>query len=417
MPVEIHFQPGLRPVLKHAKHDQSTHGNGGRGRDFAGGFREMSQTDRLTEARARMKRLTGNDLSDDELAPMVAGRIFRGPNNTSVTVNEGDSPKISDDDLDIQFETIATLQRIAPVDGLGVVISDSFVDSSPSADATTMAWVSVGGDTIAIRPRAITQGVERKDMADNALMPVLQTGNGPKQYTITHEYGHVLDKRDEQRVQDDFADVLGAHQTGMSRYAQQNGYEAFAESWVAWVGSQGTAGQKPGMVQYFAEKYGWDAGGPGRMPSAGVAKVDSVRIVLEDFKNGISTVIDAPSEVVKHGSHNQQSHAGRRASSTADLLERYTSDHRAMVEAGLKPSKLVARLGGAVGDFQRRTENLLERRGLKRRRGPKTYTREEAEALRRQYAEKYGPRTRMTFRGGSDLRPASLRDQAGDWRD
>lgn len=121
--------------------------------------------------------------------------------------------------------------------------------------------------------------------------------------------------------------------------------------------------------------------------------------------------------VEKHGSHNQQSHAGRRASSTADLLERYTSEHRAMVEAGLKPSKLVARLGGAVGDFQRRTENLLERRGLKRRRGPKTYTREEAEALRRQYAEKYGPRTRMTFRGGSDLRPASLRDQAGDWRD
>lgn len=161
----------------------------------------------------------------------------------------------------------------------------------------------------------------------------------------------------------------------------------------------------------------WQGRGYGQDASLRKYEVPLTSIIGVGHANEAEVFFSLDSAVLKHGSHNQQSHAGRRASSTADLLERYTSDHRAMVEAGLKPSKLVARLGGAVGDFQRRTENLLERRGLKRRRGPKTYTREEAEALRRQYAEKYGPRTRMTFRGGSDLRPASLRDQAGDWRD
>lgn len=231
--VGIRFAPGLRPVLKY----DPSQPRDGEGQWTSGG------TGMTTHVGAR-----GTKVHVDPTAGVTKAQV------------------------DVQMGVIDTLQRIAPVDGLEVTISDAPFEAAGLPEST-MGFVRPGSASIHLRPRAVTEGV---DHSSGLLMPVL--GGQPQVYTITHEYGHVLDHRSDQRASDDKGLVIGSRQTGMSRYASADedpratGREAFAEAFVGWVGSQGRMGSTHAFVGYFADTYGWDAGDGSRPPSVPVAK-------------------------------------------------------------------------------------------------------------------------------------------------
>lgn len=384
MSAEIWFEPGLVPVLKHGSHNQKTHAGRSDGSDAAataqsratlGGKVDASVlgADGMGYVGKNGERHTLEQVNETGLARLVTAQKWNQP-----------AQQVDQDTFDrlAQRDDFVTVWRGGP-SGL----EKGMIEGTPF----------VGNGVLGPGTYVTTQRSRAENFATEKLVPILAPRSlidGAPSASRTYLREPIIDH--------------GLNGSGAVRNADR------ANDYVVWNTGALIVGP-PIAMGAVGKETGWGEVGPFYM----LGEDSAIEIMPDEMirKSSPTPVQSGLTPVLKHGSHNQQSHAGRRASSTADLLERYTSDHRAMVEAGLKPSKLVARLGGAVGDFQRRTENLLERRGLKRRRGPKTYTREEAEALRRQYAEKYGPRTRMTFRGGSDLRPASLRDQAGDWRD
>lgn len=139
--------------------------------------------------------------------------------------------------------------------------------------------------------------------------------------------------------------------------------------------------------------------------------------------------------VLKHGSHNQQSHAGgravtgvpgqytppgggsmkgrpqddepqvRRPSGRTSVADDFQAQQDAVARAlidgdfdglNIGPSRLAQRLGGAIGTTERKVIKFAERFGVKLSRNKRyTYTAEQAQALRESYYEKYGRPTWM----------------------
>lgn len=205
--------------------------------------------------------------------------VYEGPNGSTIAVATRDN--VPEAALAPQMETLSQLQAVAPVPGLPVVVSTGPFEAH-GIPASTKGFVITGEDRIYLRPSAVTEGV---NVHSGNLMPVF--GSQAHRYALVHEYGHVLDRRDAVTASTDKANVITKHQTGMSRYAFEDeelgaiGREAFAEAWTGWFGTSGRS-QAP-FVRYFADTYGWDAGGDGRPPSAGFAKAaPQQRILLGD---------------------------------------------------------------------------------------------------------------------------------------
>jgi ribosomal protein S18 acetylase RimI-like enzyme len=329
-------------VRKHqsGKHDQKTHGQWSSGSgDLPDGWTQQSEESRIQEFISR-QRAEGSTDTDERLTK-VYGKAFAdtdeyaGPNSTRVVVSR--DAEVSAADLSTQLKTVADLQRIAPVQDLRVEIGDQAFRFAQLDDGVG-GFVVNGGQTIYLRSSSVTDGI---DLSKGNLMPVLNE----KTYALVHEYGHVLDGRTSEASSEDKGNVLAGAQTGASRYALSEeplgaaGREAFAEAWTGWVGSQGRLAapfrNQQSFVGYYAEKYGWDAGGEGRSPSAGFAKAQGRMIIADTFTDEGSIVEFLPEDVViqfapglvpvlKHAVHDQLSH-GRRARSMRGYEERTPS--------------------------------------------------------------------------------------------
>ncbi len=341
-------------VEKHqsGKHDQKTHGTWATGSsDLPDGWTQQSEESRIQEFIAR-QRAEGSTDTDERLTK-VYGKAFAdtdeyaGLNSTRVIVSR--DAKVSGDDLSTQLKTVADLQRIAPVQDLRVEIDDRAFRFAQLDDGVG-GFVVQGGQTIYLRPSSVTDGL---DLSKGNLMPVLNK----KTYALVHEYGHVLDQRSAETSSSDKGNVLTQAQTGMSRYASgeeplgASGREAFAEAWTGWVGSQGRlanpVGSQQSFVGYYADKYGWDSGGEGVVPSAGFAKAQGRMILADTFTDEGSVVQFLPEDVMikfapglipvlKHqsGKHDQKLH-GRWSGSSSNLPEGWVSKSREDVKARL----------------------------------------------------------------------------------
>lgn len=157
-----------------------------------------------------------------------------------------------------------------------------------------------------------------------------------------------------------------------------------------------------------------DGRGDRRLRADSVGEVHRPGGVVVGFEPGFRPIL-------KHGSHNQQSHAGgnpassfkggdddepqiRRAPkpSLADELEaQHEATARALLDGDYKAlnigsSRLVQAAGGAVGRTERRIADFAARYGARFRKNKRrTYTAEEAAALRESYYEQYGRPTWM----------------------
>jgi hypothetical protein len=284
-------------VLKHLKgqHDQKTHGGDGAAALPSG----------WTEYEAR----SVDEMQPDGTFVTHPRRTFGGPNQTVVTVTGTDIPASRVNQI---LTDVTTLQGIAPVENLKVDVGDGPFAQQGFSD-TVYGFVPVGQSRIFLRPEA------RPFVDPGFNMPVL--ADDPGRYTLVHEYGHVLDRRSAEKAAEDKSIVIASHQTGMSRYAfaeepVQPGREAFAEAFVGWVGSQGTfASEGPSgkaFVRYFANKYGWDSGGPGRPPSAGFAKQasgGSGLLIADTFSAEGPKQVMPRSPVAKHGDPSRPGYA------------------------------------------------------------------------------------------------------------
>jgi hypothetical protein len=280
-------------VVKHlqGQHDQQTHAHGG-GSDLPKGWKEGDSNDSYT--------------------------VLNGPNGTRVEISKERS--IPQDRINIMLQDISTLQDIAPVADLQVRVGSEAFKTLELGDGVQgfvpmdSDFVPLGADSgtpqIYLRPSAITVGTLG---SEGQLMPVF--GSQPWRYTMIHEYGHVIDQRSTSKSDSDFDRMyMSSDQVGLSRYGQGNGREAFAEAWVGWIGTEGQT-TKP-FVRFYADRYGWDAGGEGRAPSAPMAKqVGKVLIVADTFGPDGAQQIWVDREVLypsvqKHlqGKHDQQTH-------------------------------------------------------------------------------------------------------------
>jgi hypothetical protein len=265
---------------------------------FPGGFTELTEKEILSFERERLGPKMGEGWAKKSDADQEALAIAYRSQVGKVRVFEGTSTRVevetwggglSDDEIGKQLGAISTLQKIAPVKGLVVKIGEAEFDAN-GLPASAAGFVKNGTETIHLRPSAVHTG-----QSGDYLM---RMGPEPKLYALTHEYGHVLDKRSIDKASSDFDEVMGSGRlsTGISRYGQEEsrvaslnadadltkGREMFAEAWAGWVGSRGLAAEKPGVVQFFASKYGWGVGADGRSPTASFAKEAGLEFILYD---------------------------------------------------------------------------------------------------------------------------------------
>jgi GNAT superfamily N-acetyltransferase len=389
---------GSGAVAKHGIHDQSSHGNWAHGKGtgshageakmgpasatdgygnarttaYISGNRGETQTPlpegwfRATEQehddydRAAMRAMMrpemlegidkGSPLEDDYLRAyrsVAASKVqlFAGPNGTGVVVQGEISWRddFTPEDFVQNLKQLSELQRVTPAPGLQVIVGTQEF-SKHSFDESTRGFVDTRDvDTMHLRPSALSAGnkydVEGSRRWDNLMST--SEANRPV-YALTHEYGHVVDRRSNESALADFNEVVQSNRgliTGSSPYAREGyfgegaggrglqvgdkptGREMYAEAWTGWVLSKGWAARNPGMVQFFAEKYGWDSE-TGTAPMA-KAKVKG-RIYMDSFGPEGGWVLDSlPGEgatvafapglkpVLKHGSHAQLSHGNR----------------------------------------------------------------------------------------------------------
>jgi GNAT superfamily N-acetyltransferase len=348
----------VRPVSKHGLHDQSSHGNWahGKGTGSHAGEAKMgpaSPTDAHGNARTSVAggfyEATEQELADYRRASgNVEGpvKLYAGPNGTGVTVMEPIKSKskytvgLTSEDIQVNLEMIGELQRISSAPGLQVIVEGAKFERE-NLPISTKGFVDTRDmDTIYLRPEALMG-----DIQTSSMMSVGDSVENKRRYSITHEYGHVVDRRSDEKSMDDFNEVINSQRgliTGSSRYAREGafgegtglespkptGREMFAEAWTGWVMSKGWAAKNPGMVQFFAEKYEWDSQ-TGTAPMAkakakGRIYVDSFGPeggwVLDSLPGEIATVAFAPGSkpVLKHGSHDQKDHGRRGGSEKAD---------------------------------------------------------------------------------------------------
>jgi hypothetical protein len=191
-------------VAKHGSHNQASHNpHKGGASDLPEGWAQRSRDDIRADYFTRFSEHYPNDPQHaSDLADDFADRTteYNGPNGTRVRVEwrEPDATTMRD-----TMEAISTCQSQVPVDGLTVVFgSQPFRDNAGIVPDSTKAFVLRGEKQINMRPE-YAQGAKLVDAEEGYLMPSAGSVSEAK-YIITHEYGHVIDKRSNRQIGDDY---------------------------------------------------------------------------------------------------------------------------------------------------------------------------------------------------------------------
>ena len=280
----------LEPLIKHApgKHDQKTHGRGGMGAEWSKGkWHEMSDADYITFMRASQKLVyedmkvavrssQGRELTEQEwekisktdaqLLQEKPTRVYKNGNIVVMSYPDESNSKyqsaIYEESL---LRDIDDLQSLYPVDGLVLRISDKRIADMTGDNA--YGATERGGQMMWLKGDAL---MPSKPNAGENNMPVANVV-GVREYIITHEWGHLLDKAEYGGVADIGAreslvnNILNADYSEsqgtpfMSGYGKTKTVEAYAESFVEYVVMK-RAGATPSnpIVRAMAKKFGWD---------------------------------------------------------------------------------------------------------------------------------------------------------------
>jgi hypothetical protein len=180
-------------------------------------------------------------------------------NATLVEVNSSNTPWLFTDGVagDIPSEvygaledTLTGLTENFPIKGpVTISVSDSLLASVQKGTGHTMGFARIGKNFIAL---------SRVSASFNYVTDLL---NGTRaeygtNYTLVHEWGHLLDRRTEEATDEDFIEVkrlVDDEGATFTRYGLANGREAYAEAFVIWF-SGNTSNP---IASYFANMYGW----------------------------------------------------------------------------------------------------------------------------------------------------------------
>lgn len=314
-------------VVKHGSHNQASHNphKGGAG-DLPEGWSQRSKDDILAESRYLGQDFYPNDPARAEsFATSRADSItqYNGPNGSVVRVTLTDGSQPDPATMNTALTTINRLQEQSAVKDLRVEFSDApWRDHAADVSADAKAFVMRGEKTINIKPQYAT-GEKMMDVDDDFFMPAAK-GTDQLDYVITHEYGHVRDRRNRGEVNDDRYNN-SANNGALSKYGQTNEYEAYAESFAEYSLTGGKTTNP--AVLYYADKYFWGE----NMTKAADDDVFDRVIIFDTFDSTVPPTIKEEvakavyvafepglRPVLKHGSHDQSSH-GRRGGGGSSL--------------------------------------------------------------------------------------------------
>ena len=337
-PAVVKFAPGLTPVLKHPGHgDQKVHGR--KGGSAPAGFTKRSNA----EMAAHWERVAREDWeSPPEQAKKYGKRMadlndfYDGPNGTVVKVERGNG--VTDAHLKPIFEQAANLQKVAPNPGLTVEVSKDAYRRFDAPDEWG-GFAEPGKPELYLNPRTVKDGINPGPLMGSAFTK-------PREYALTHEWGHTVDKRDSTKAAIQHNTALkisdGASETRrppLSSYGKTDKYESYAESFAEFHLTGGSKSNP--VVAYFAEENNWGSGegsvlkakdemitlvgdtftsaGPGTL----TMKRPSPFATFEEEDRKAAVIKFAPglTPVLKHPGHGDQKVHGRRGGSTTTSSE------------------------------------------------------------------------------------------------
>lgn len=181
-------------------------------------------------------------------------------------------------------DVYSALLKTGQLDGEPITFRVPTGDSTfrPKKRGVVGAYVMRGGGrTMYINPKIAAGELEDRFGSGGGLMPAAQQVGG-RQYTITHELGHLNDfahgdvsetsHLGSRQVaftspKEDAAELFRANRNDLSRYGQTNATEAYAEAYAQWV--QGGPGSSPAADAYAAH-YGWPVSAPFKHTTQGI---------------------------------------------------------------------------------------------------------------------------------------------------
>ena len=150
-------------------------------------------------------------------------------------------------------DTLTSLTENFPIKGpVQVTIGDNLIRDIVryrGERGSIMGFANIGQNFIAL---------SRIAASFNTMLPMVR---GAKQdigtnYTLVHEWGHLLDRRNEEATDEDFIEVkrlIDDEGATFTSYGLTNGREAYAEAFLIWFSGDTS---NP-IASYFANMYGW----------------------------------------------------------------------------------------------------------------------------------------------------------------
>ena len=340
----------MAEMVKHGSHNQASHNpHKGGAKDLPEGWSERSREAVRERQMSRFSQHYEDPSRVQEIADRVTDRTreFDGPNGTVVRVQFSDAAQQVDPaKMNEALGAIDTVQKLNPVKDLVVHFGDQpFRDEAAIIDGGALGFVIRGEKTINMRPGLVEKGVVTERPDSGHFMPSYEAAS-PLTYYITHEYGHVLDRRSSGQ-QDDYALFQSGAINSVSEYGRTNGAETWAESYTEWALTGGRTSNP--ASQYFADKYFW----ADNLSEAAVKAVGERTIIVDTFSvlkdpEIITTVAKAVyvafepglRPVLKHGTHDQSTHGrrGGRSSLTLDAGVAQSIVERVRANGGLSVS-------------------------------------------------------------------------------
>ena len=269
-------------LAKHAKgmHDQKTHGGGMGPKWSKGNWAQMnneqyvafmseswrsatSKHENRTISQAEWQKNYPKSQENFE-AEKPTRTYKKGQVVLSVYENETDSKYVSEIYEGSLMRDIDDLQELYPRDAVIVKISDSKLLEATDGDKNAMGASGRGGAHMYLQGGSLNPNV----MNLPSSVPVGSKA-GLRTYVLTHEWGHLMDKRGEGQSYEDkvqeIGNIFSTKYDGvsgldlMSKYGNSSPTEGFAEAFAEYVISKqrGFEMNNP-VVLALANKYGWD---------------------------------------------------------------------------------------------------------------------------------------------------------------